>query len=102
MGGGSPPPRRPYPARQPRVEDRERDAGQIPSRPPLLRERKPLRVRGEDARGARVRERPLARGRIHRLEAERLPVRAPPCARRGEAPPVQPPSPHSRGRRGGP
>ena len=39
----------------------------------LLRRRRPLGVRGEDARGAGLRGRRQPRGRLHRLEAERLP-----------------------------
>ena len=43
----------------------------------------------------------VARRRLHRLEAQRLPDRAAPHARRGEALALQPAHPHSRGRRGG-
>ena len=42
----------------------------------LLRERRPLRVRDQDARGARLRGRRQPRRRLHRMEAERLPDRA--------------------------
>ena len=43
--------------------------------PSLLRRGQPLRLRREVARGARLRERRLARRRLHRLEAQRPPHR---------------------------
>ena len=85
-----------------RVADRAGGARPRPADRRLLRRRLALGVRGEDAPGARLRERRLARRRLHRLEAQRLPDAAAPLARRGEALAVQPPHPHPGGRRRGP
>ena len=101
MGRGPPPRRDPRPARQPRVAHRARRPRPRAADRRLLPARQPLRVRGEDARGARLRERRLARRRLHRLEAQRLPDAAAPHARRREALALQPPPADPRGRRGG-
>ena len=94
--------RDPHSARLPRVAHRAGGARPRATDRPLLRRRQPLRLRREDARGARLRERRLPRRRLHRLEAQRLPDRAAALARRREAAALQPPPPDPRGRRGGP
>ena len=52
-------------------------AGSLAAGPPVLRGRKPFRLRGEDADRAGVRARDLAGRRLHGLAAKRLPDRAP-------------------------
>ena len=101
MDRGPDPRRDPHPARVPRVAHRAGGARQGAADPRVLRRRRALGVRREVARRARLRERHLSRGRLHRLEAQRAPDRAAAHARCGEAPALQPPSPHSGGRRGG-
>src|SRR3954469_7577935 len=93
--------RDPHPARQSRVAHRAGGPRSRPTDLPLLRRRQPNGVRREVARGARLRERGLARRRLHRLEAQRPSDRAAAHARRRKAAALQPSRPHPRGRRGG-
>src|SRR4051794_32060312 len=60
---------------------------------PLLLRRKPLGVRREDARRDGLRRRCLPSGRLHRLEAKRVPDRTAGRPRRAEARALQPPPP---------
>ena len=75
VGRGTPTRRDPPSAQQPGVACRGADRGQDAPARRLLRERPSVRLRDEEPRRARVRERGQPRRRLRRLEAERLPVR---------------------------
>ena len=77
VGGRQDPGRRARPARLPRVADRAGRAGPRRADRRLLRRRQPLGIRCQDARRARLHERLLARGRLHRVEARRARLESP-------------------------